>query len=48
MCQLSHSEMPDAVMFGGFVVVLMSELKMEAKWGGFLCTALDQQEGSFT
>lgn len=47
MCQLSNSEMPDALTFG-IVVVVMSELKMEMKRGGFVRAALHQQEGSFT
>lgn len=47
MCQLSNSEMPDVLIIEGLVVVfLMAELKMERKYDGFVCTALDQCSGS--
>lgn len=49
LCQLSNSEMPHVLMSGGLAVVflLMSELKMKMKHGGFVCAALDQCSGSF-
>lgn len=39
--------MPDILVIGGLVVFLMAELKMERKYDGFVCAALDQCNSSF-